>query len=217
MLARPQRALGMAIACALTLTIAPAADAQAVLPKPFERLGIWSSAEAHRAAREWVRIAESRGNGASAATASGARELPAIREQREAVVAIARAQLGKRYRLGGSSPDGGFDCSGLVKFIASSLGLDLPRTAQQQASVGLEVVRDPGFLRPGDLLTFGGRDRVTHIGIYIGDGRFIHASSVAGRVVESRVDRPLGGAVRPWTGIRRVIIASEATSANPRG
>jgi cell wall-associated NlpC family hydrolase len=217
MIARPQRALGMAIACALTLSIAPSVEAQAILPKPFERLGIWSPSEAQRAAREWVRLSEARGNGASATTAPDSRELAQIREQREAIVALAREQLGKRYRLGGSSPAGGFDCSGLVKFIAASLGLDVPRTAQQQARVGLEVVRDPGFLRPGDLLTFGVRDQVTHVGIYIGDGRFIHASSVAGRVVESRVDRPLAGAVRPWTGIRRVIIAAEPTPANPRG
>jgi cell wall-associated NlpC family hydrolase len=136
---------------------------------------------------------------------------------RDSVAALARAQVGTRYRFGGTSPDRGFDCSGLVRFVASALGLELPRTAHQQAHVGFEVVKDSSFLRPGDLLTFGRGSRVTHVGIYVGDGRFVHASSVAGRVVESRIDRPVSGLVRPWTGIRRVILASDTATARPGG
>ena len=74
---------------------------------------------------------------------------------RDSLVARARAQIGKRYRHGGETPTRGFDCSGLVAYVLASLDLRVPRTANAQAAVGSEVVRDTSELRPGDLLTFG--------------------------------------------------------------
>lgn len=124
---------------------------------------------------------------------------------RDSLVAIARAQVGTPYRLGGRSPDRGFDCSGFVQFVMSAFKRDVPRTAAQQARVGAEVPRDTSDLQPGDLVTFGRGERVTHIGIYVGNGRFVHASSVAGRVVESRIDRRPTREIKPWRGARRVI------------
>lgn len=125
---------------------------------------------------------------------------------RDSLVALARAQLGRRYVRGGTSPDRGFDCSGLIKYIAEALHLDVPRTARLQARSGLAVARDTSRLRPGDLLTFGRRRQgVSHIGIYIGGGRFIHASTVAGKVIESRLDRAPAPRIKPWLGARRLL------------
>jgi len=124
---------------------------------------------------------------------------------RDSIVALARAQLGVRYVLGGTTPQRGFDCSGLIRYIAQALRIDVPRTADQQSRAGLAVARDASQLRPGDLLTFGTKSRVTHIGIYVGDGKFIHASTAAGRIVESRLDRPPARGIKPWLGVRRLI------------
>jgi cell wall-associated NlpC family hydrolase len=127
--------------------------------------------------------------------------------RRDSVVARARAQLGKKYRRGGESPTHGFDCSGLVAFVLSGLSLEVPRTAAQQATTGIEVVRDTAQLLPGDLLTFGRGKKVTHIGIYVGNGLFVQASSRAGRVVETKLLRAPAPGIRPWQGVRRLVIA----------
>ncbi len=127
---------------------------------------------------------------------------------RDSIVRIAQAQLGAPYVLGGTTPQRGFDCSGLVRFVYSQVRIAPPRTAQQQARIGAAVPRDR--LRPGDLLTFGERDTVTHIGIYIGNGHFVHASSVAGRVIVSRVDRRPAKDIRPLAGARTVLVVADA-------
>lgn len=130
---------------------------------------------------------------------------------RDSLVSFARAQLGRRYVHGGQSPERGFDCSGLVKYVMAAFHLDLPRTARQQAKAGLALGRDTSALRPGDLLTFGrSKEGVSHIGIYVGDGRFIHASSVAGRVIESPVNRPPSRLVKAWKGARRLLVPDDS-------
>lgn len=132
------------------------------------------------------------------------------RALRDSLVSLAKAQIGRRYVLGGRTPDRGFDCSGLVQYITAALHFEVPRTARQQARVGLAVARDTNRLLPGDLLTFGrGKRGASHIGIYIGDGRFVHASTKAGRVIESKLDRPLYRGVKPWIGVRRLIAADD--------
>ncbi len=130
---------------------------------------------------------------------------------RDSLVALAKAQLGRRYVYGGTSPEHGFDCSGLVRYISAALHLDLPRTAAQQARAGKRVARDTTRLLPGDILTFG-RGRVSHVGIYIGDGRFIHASSAAGKVIESELDRAPAPRIKPWRGVRRLVTDSTITA-----
>jgi cell wall-associated NlpC family hydrolase len=130
------------------------------------------------------------------------------------VVSVVRSQIGTRYVHGGTSPKSGFDCSGLVKYVMDALHVALPRTAAQQAGMGLALGRDTTQLRPGDLLTFS-RTRdgsVSHIGIYIGNGRYVHASSVAGQVIESALDRPASSLIKKWRGSRRVV-ARAADSA----
>jgi hypothetical protein len=123
------------------------------------------------------------------------------------LVSIARTQIGTRYVRGGQSPDRGFDCSGLVRYVLAGFHIPLPRTAAEQALTGLSIGQDTTQLRPGDLLTFGKPKRgVSHIGIYMGNGRFVHASSKAGRVIESNLDRPKSPLIKPWRGTRRVVL-----------
>jgi cell wall-associated NlpC family hydrolase len=131
----------------------------------------------------------------------------------DSVVALARAQIGRRYVLGGERPDEGFDCSGLVRHILSAFDLRLPRTAALQAMIGREVPKDRDKLRPGDILTFGRGSRVTHVGIYVGEGRFVHASTSSRRVVESSLDRSQSSLVRSWRGARRLVASADSAAA----
>ncbi len=131
----------------------------------------------------------------------------------DSIARLARSQIGRRYLFGGTDPRRGFDCSGFTRYLMRALNVQLPRTAAEQARVGQEVPRDPTRLRPGDILTFGRGSRVTHVGIYIGNGRYVHASSVAGRIVESDLNRRSSSLVRAWTGVRRLLRDSTATVA----
>jgi cell wall-associated NlpC family hydrolase len=128
--------------------------------------------------------------------------------QRNAVVRVALAQVGKPYVFGGAAPEQGFDCSGLVRYVIGQVYVMPPRTAAKQARTGAAIRRDG--LRPGDILAFGVGDTVTHVGIYVGDRKFVHASSVAGRVIVSRVDRPPSDRIRPLKGARRLLAAPES-------
>lgn len=134
---------------------------------------------------------------------------------RDSVVQMAKAQLGRRYRTGGQTPEKGFDCSGLVKYIMSALNLDVPRTAKQQAKQGLALTKDTSRLLPGDLLTFGKTKKspISHVGIYVGEGRYIHASSVAGKVIESAIDRPYSPLIKGWRGARRIVTPDDTVPA----
>lgn len=123
----------------------------------------------------------------------------------DSVVALARAQIGRKYRFGGTTPEHGFDCSGLVRYVLSFLHVPLPRVAKDQARTGMFVERDTSQLRPGDLVTFGSSRHISHIGIYVGGGRFVQASSKAGRVIETPLNRRLVPGVKPWRGARRVV------------
>ncbi|MCB1184115.1 C40 family peptidase [bacterium] len=88
-------------------------------------------------------------------------------------VDLARAQLGKPYQWGAAGPDR-FDCSGLVQYVYANLGVSLPRVSSQQAGEGVHVDRKD--LAPGDLVFFRlTGNRIDHVGIYVGKGKFIHA------------------------------------------
>lgn len=93
----------------------------------------------------------------------------------ENIVQTAHRFIGTPYRWGGTSPESGFDCSGLTMTVYRLNGLDLPRTAQQQFLAGKPVPRNA--LRAGDLVFFatGSTSRISHVGIYSGQGQFVHA------------------------------------------
>ena len=105
-----------------------------------------------------------------------------MRDKASDMVLTAMNFLGVRYRRGGSSADNGFDCSGFTRQVfETSLGLVLPRRADEQARAPglLAVKRDE--LQPGDLVFFNTLKRTfSHVGIYVGDGKFIHAPRPGG-------------------------------------
>lgn len=129
----------------------------------------------------------------------------------DALVTRARSQLGTRYVFGGAAPGAELDCSSFARYAMEALGVRLPRTANQQAQIGRAIPRDLSILRPGDLLTFGSRRHVSHVGIYLGEGRFIHASVSHGAVIETTIDRNRS-LFRRWQGARR-LVASVTDSA----
>jgi cell wall-associated NlpC family hydrolase len=97
--------------------------------------------------------------------------------------------VGKPYRFGGSTPAKGFDCSGLVQYSFRQAGVALPRDTEQQrrASASIRV----SSLRRGDLVFFNeGWRRNSHVGIYLGSGKFVHAPSSGGHVRTERLDSP---------------------------
>lgn len=98
--------------------------------------------------------------------------------------------LGAHYRYGGQSPETGFDCSGLIAHVFErAWGVQLPRRAVEQAKLGKPIPK--ASLEPGDLLFYNTRNApYSHVGIYIGDGRFIHAPRRGKRVRAENVDSP---------------------------
>lgn len=101
----------------------------------------------------------------------------------EKILLTAFSQQGTPYRYGGTSPQSGFDCSGFTRWVFAQNGINLPRSSSEQLAVGRPVAKED--LRPGDLLIYKrhNRGRATHVGIYVGDGKYIH-SPRAGRTVE---------------------------------
>jgi len=90
----------------------------------------------------------------------------------ERVAALARNQVGKPYGWGGTGPER-FDCSGLALYVYRQLGIALPRVSLEQASTGVHV--DRSELKPGDLVFFSLRRAIDHVGIFLGNNRFVHA------------------------------------------
>jgi len=107
-----------------------------------------------------------------------------------AVVAEAMRYLGVPYKYGGTSPVKGLDCSAFVQKVFATRGIKLPRTAAEQAKVGIPV--SPTDLRPGDRLYFAVKgNRIDHCGIYIGNGLFVHASGRHDAIVISSLSEPI--------------------------
>lgn len=141
-------------------------------------------------------------------------DAPAARQQRpayapadpsraNAVLVRAISLVGTPYRYGGNTPEGGFDCSGLVNYVyRDMLDMRLPRSTRELAAMQgppIAVERLAG----GDLVFFGSGGNVSHVGIYVGEGRFVHAPASGGTV---RLDRLDGHYWRDhYSGARRLL------------
>jgi cell wall-associated NlpC family hydrolase len=122
---------------------------------------------------------------------------------RDSLVQLAKSQVGVSYRFGAKVPGQAFDCSGLVQWLASKFDFILPRTSSMQARAGTAVPRDSSKMLPGDLLFFGRGAQITHVGIYVGNGRYIQAASPRLGVIETEL--PTGrSATTWWKGVRRI-------------
>lgn len=106
-------------------------------------------------------------------------------DQAHEVTIYAVGLVGTPYRYGGNTPDSGFDCSGLIRHVYQSrVGVSPPRTVAKLQHWGEPIAGEQ--VRSGDLVLFAQNDEATHAGIYVGDGRFVHAPSSGGEV---RLDR----------------------------
>jgi NlpC/P60 family protein len=126
----------------------------------------------------------------------------------DSVIATASAAMGRPYEFGGTGENGeGFDCSGLIQYAYGKHGISLPRRSTDQAREGKKVDRKLALLKPGDLLTFSNRGgKVTHVGLYTGDGRFIHSATRGVQVSTLSAEDPYGRWwYRRWVGVRRIV------------
>lgn len=110
-------------------------------------------------------------------------------------------QIGKPYVWGGNGPNV-FDCSGFTVYCYKSIGVTLPRVAEDQAKVGAAVSKEN--LKPGDLLFFNTNGKnISHVGMYVGNGEFIHASSGSGCITVSQLSNSYY--TRTYVGARRIL------------
>jgi murein DD-endopeptidase len=126
----------------------------------------------------------------------------------DSIIATASDAMGRPYEFGGTGEDGGgFDCSGLIQYAYGKHGIVLPRRSIDQAREGTRITPKLHLLKPGDLLTFSNRGRrVTHVGLYIGEGRFIHSATRGVQVSLLSAEDPYGRWwYQRWIGVRRII------------
>jgi len=132
-------------------------------------------------------------------------DAPSLRAE---VVQTAVSMMGEPYRWGGNDANGGFDCSGLIWYAYRAHGIDIPRVSRSQARVGSPVPTDVPHLLPGDILLFSDDPpRVTHVGLYVGNGRFIHSTSSGVGVgsLEPGSDNYEAWWLDRWLGARRIV------------
>jgi cell wall-associated NlpC family hydrolase len=154
---------------------------------------------------------------APARTVAAVGLLQRMQDRTAELVLVALNAVGVRYRHGGNSEASGFDCSGFTRYVfGSSLGLMLPRSADEQAAAPTLLAVRREDLQPGDLVFFNTLRRTfSHVGIYIGDNRFVHAPSAGGEVRTE--DMGFAYWKKRYTGARRALSVAQApdTSADP--
>jgi cell wall-associated NlpC family hydrolase len=126
----------------------------------------------------------------------------------DSIVATAVAAMGRPYEYGGTGAGGGgFDCSGLIQYAYKKHGIVLARRSVDQAKEGRKVDRKLEKLKPADLLTFSSRGgSVTHVGLYMGGGRFIHSATRGVQISVLSAQDPYGRWwYKRWVGVRRVV------------
>lgn len=132
-----------------------------------------------------ARTRTSGGGGSSSSGSSGVRipRSPAPTAVASRVLQTADRYVGVPYVWGGNTPESGFDCSGFTKYVFAKQGIGLPRTSREQSRAGQPIALDFGAMLPGDIMLFAEpNEAISHVAIYVGDGRIIHASSAMGGV-----------------------------------
>lgn len=145
------------------------------------------------------------GDPVATARANGATENAA--RLTASVVETALGVMGTPYQWGGTD-DNGFDCSGLIQYAYGQQGIVLPRISRDQMRMGTAVARNVAALRPGDILGFSAErsSQITHVGLYVGDGRFIHSSSSGVKLSSLRSGNGDSRWWRDrWVGARRIV------------
>jgi len=209
---RPLRMSGRSAAFVLTVWLAAAGPAFAA--PGTEPIGTAPTAPVVQLLADKGLVAAPAGATAEAALIERMREqADDMRERAADAVVTALAFIGVRYQRGGST-ESGFDCSGFTRYVfAHTLGLALPRRVDEQAhAAGLVQVRRED-LKPGDLVFFNTLKRTfSHVGIYVGDNRFVHAPRPGGEV---RTE-DMGGTYwkARYTGARRVDAVAVAAPAS---
>lgn len=158
-----QTVIGLCAAASLALSVVACAPKRVISTSPNESRPIGKSASKTQPSE----------NTTGSKSAKSPDKVTSASSTGIQAVALARAQVGKPYQWGASGPDK-FDCSGLVLYVYKALGVSLPRMSGEQAGSGYHVDREN--LAPGDLVFFrlsGGP--INHVGIYVGQGKFIHA------------------------------------------
>ncbi|MDR0880548.1 MAG: C40 family peptidase [Clostridioides sp.] len=126
---------------------------------------------------------------------------PDSKSKIESVLQLAYKQQGKPYRWGATGPSS-FDCSGLTSYVyKNAANMSIPRVSRDQAKAGVAVSR--ASLRPGDLVFFGSGSNITHVGMYVGDSKFIHSPQTGDVVKVTRMDT--GSYSRRFITARRII------------
>ncbi len=117
-----------------------------------------------------------------------AKDPRASSELRGSIAELALSMVGTRYRYGGAHPSDGFDCSGLVYYTYTSNGQAVPRTSRDQFDAASKI--SLAEAAEGDLVFFQDQEKLSHVGIYLGEGRFDHAPSSGGAVSVANIDAP---------------------------
>lgn len=147
-------------------------------------------------------------NGGGSEETPPGRSRPEPTSLADSIIASATDAMGRPYQFGGTGEEGsGFDCSGLIQFAFRQHGIQLPRRSVDQAREGRKVDRRVSQLQPADLLTFSNRGGpVTHVGLYIGGGEFIHSATRGVQVSTLSADDPYGRWwYQRWVGVRRIV------------
>jgi hypothetical protein len=131
-----------------------------------------------------------------------------LQDLNDSIIATATEAMGRPYSYGGTGEGGeGFDCSGLIQYSYGKHGIALPRRSTDQAREGRKIERRLKLLSPADILTFSNHGgKVSHVGLYIGDGRFIHSATKGVQVSVLSPDDPYGRWwYKRWVGVRRIV------------
>lgn len=187
-------AAGEAARAAAAARKAAAAKAAAEAKAARERAAAARAAASRSAERARPAASPGTPSASSAPSAPAATPAPASSSTVDRLIAFLKAQVGKPYVYGAAGPDA-YDCSGLTQAAFASVGVTLPRTSQEQSTVGTPV--SLGSLQPGDLIFWGGQGSAHHVAVYLGDNQYLDAANPSSPVgIHPMSDYPPDWAVR---------------------